>query len=143
MLKLYIKIGDRDISPIISNILLVLILGNSLQIYNNSLNDNQTKATISGCVVDNITTLAPTDAPNKRIYKIKMENGSLFNVTYTAYPPSPAGEVARKNITLNFINGTILPGNYLIAYGNYDRETKTLTVANEGDFIQTRIKSSC
>jgi hypothetical protein len=28
-------------------------------------------------------------------------------------------------------------GDYLIARGTYDQETKTLTVAAEGDFIET------
>lgn len=75
------------------------------------------------------------DAPRVFIYQVRLDSGEEIAVTYTAVPPSPGGR--RSNFTLAFNDGMINPGNYLKARGTYDQSTKTLTIANEGDFIQT------
>jgi hypothetical protein len=128
---------------VISNVLILIIVGTSLYPFNYSSADSLIEATVAGCVVTKINTIGPTDAPNIYIYMIRMANGSLLNVSYTGYPPSPAGEAARENITLNFMNGTISPGDFLVAHGNYDRDTNTVTVTNKGDFIESRTKNAC
>jgi hypothetical protein len=124
---------------LIANII-TLIIVNSFISVNYISEEKQTKAIMSGCVISNITPLGPLDVPMKHIYQIKMENGSKVSISYTAYPPSPTGYAARMNITLDFINGTILPGNYLIALGDYDPNTNTLTVTDRGDFIKTEAR---
>ncbi|TLN02979.1 hypothetical protein FDZ74_14985 [bacterium] len=76
------------------------------------------------------------DAPRSFVYRVRLESGAEIDVAYTAYPPSPAGD-ARPKVQLTFHAGEILVGDYLSARGAYDQATNTLTVAAEGDFIQT------
>jgi hypothetical protein len=75
------------------------------------------------------------DAPRTFVYQVQLESGEQINLTYTAYPPSPTGK--RSPILLKFFEGVINPGNYIRARGTYDAENKTLTVAVDGDFIET------
>jgi hypothetical protein len=75
------------------------------------------------------------DAPRTFVYQVQLESGEQINLTYTAYPPSPAGK--RSPILLKFFEGVINPGNYIRARGTYDAENRTLTVAVDGDFIET------
>ncbi len=77
------------------------------------------------------------DAPRRFVYKIETDDGSVVNLTYTAFPPSPFGDQQLKKITLHFHEGRISPGHYLKAHGSYDPGTNMLTVAQEGDFIET------
>ena len=101
--------------------------------------DTETVTTVSGYVIDggDTTPEGLTDAPRKFVYKIQKEDGSFVYVTYTAYPPSPFGDSQRNRIGLDFHAGTILIGDYLKARGSYDRDTNTLIVAVEGDYIET------
>jgi uncharacterized protein YceK len=78
------------------------------------------------------------DAPRTFLYQVRLDSGEEINVTYTSYPPTPAGE--KSAITLTFFEGVINPGNYLIANGTYDSKSKTLTIAKEGDSIETFAK---
>jgi uncharacterized protein YceK len=78
------------------------------------------------------------DAPRTFLYQVRLDSGEEINVTYTSYPPTPAGE--KSAITLTFFEGVINPGNYLIANGTYDSKSKTLTVVKEGDSIETFAK---
>lgn len=97
------------------------------------------KQTISGQVIGGGDTTAKGlfDAPRKFVYQVKQDNGAIVKVTYTAYPPSPVGDRERKKIQLSFYSGTIKIGDYLKAYGSFDKTTQTLTVADEGDYIET------
>lgn len=79
------------------------------------------------------------DVPRKFIYKIQADDGSVVDVTYTAYPPSLVGDRG-KRIKLNFHAGTILIGDYLRARGRFDKNTSTLVVAEDGDYIETYAK---
>lgn len=75
------------------------------------------------------------DAPRTFLYQVRLDSGEQINLTYTAFPPTPAGK--KSVIQLTFYEGVINPGNYLVARGTYDAESKTLTVAEGGDFIET------
>jgi hypothetical protein len=77
------------------------------------------------------------DAPRKFVYQVQQDDGSVVNVAYTAYPPGPTGDQARKKIRLDFHAGTIRTGDYLEARGRYDEDTNTVVVADEGDYIET------
>ena len=77
------------------------------------------------------------DAPRRFVYQIQQADGVIINVGYSAYPPSPAGNIANQKITISTYNSGILPGDYLRAYGTYDLATETVIVADEGDFLKT------
>ena len=126
------------------HLIIFILLSNTLYVSNNTPADKSSHLSLSGCVVaEKIAPQGPKDFPTKHTYTVKLANGSLTNVTYIAYPPSPYGEFARNKIILNFINGTILPGNHIMAYGKYSSKTNTLTISNDGDFIITRSGSGC
>lgn len=95
--------------------------------------------TVSGYVISggNTTPEGLFDAPRKFVYTIQKDDSSSTNVSYTAYSPSPVDGRERKKIRLNFHAGTIKIGDYLKARGIYDAKTNVLTVANEGDYIET------
>jgi hypothetical protein len=98
--------------------------------------------TISGIVVSGGDTTqpgGPTDTPRKFVYKVRKEDGAFVNVSYTAYPPSPAGDAASQKIMLNFHAGSIQVGDYLGAHGVYDQETNTVMAVDQGDYIFTTI----
>jgi len=76
------------------------------------------------------------DAPRKYSYLVQTDDGLSETVTYTAYPPSPNPDLGKK-IRLSFHAGGILIGDYVQARGSYDQDTKTLLVAEEGDYIET------
>lgn len=76
------------------------------------------------------------DAPRVFVYKIMRDQG-VINVSYTAYPPSPAGDIANAKITMELYTGDIRTGDKMEAYGTLDKQTNTLRVANEGDYIKT------
>ena len=93
---------------------------------------------IGGIVLGGGDTTAPglMDAPRTFAFQVKTDNGEEITVTYTAYPPSPAGDT-QPAVELSFYAGEILAGDYLSARGTYDQSAKTLTVANQGDYIRT------
>jgi hypothetical protein len=76
------------------------------------------------------------DAPRIILYQVRLESGEEINLTYTAYPPSPANE-NQPGPKLTFQSGTINIGDQITARGTYDPSTQTLTVALETDFINT------
>ena len=80
------------------------------------------------------------DAPRRFVYQIETDDGSVLNLAYTAFPPSPFGDRQMRKITLVLKGGRISLGHYLKARGSYDSKTNTLTVAQEGDFIETSPK---
>jgi hypothetical protein len=98
---------------------------------------------ISGRVVGggDTTPAGLLDAPRKFVYEIATDENSSIKespiyMTYTAFPPSPIGDAQRKKIKLDFHEGRILSGHYIRAGGSYNPTTKTLDVAEEGDFIE-------
>lgn len=109
--------------------------------------DKEKGGSVAGCVLTEISTemskQRPLDSPTKLTYLVRMDNGSLVYMSYTTYPPSPYGDTQRSSIKLNFINGTILPGNYVTAHGYYDVNTNTVDISRKGDFIVTSIKDIC
>lgn len=74
--------------------------------------------------------------PRVFAYQVQLDSGEVITLTYTAYPPSPAGDAEPKP-ELNFHDGTIKPGDRFAARGTYDPTTNTLTVTAETDFIET------
>ena len=98
--------------------------------------------TVSGFVLGggDTTPSGLSDAPRTFIYEVQQEDGSIVQVSYTAYPPSPVGD--QQVITLNFFAGSIRAGDYLIARGTYEASTSTLTVIGEGDYIETYLEKS-
>lgn len=95
--------------------------------------------TVSGFVTGGGDTTPPglLDAPRTFVFTVTRDDGSPVSVTYTAYPPSPAGDQAGAQIRLSFHAGTVQIGDYLVARGRYDPGTNTLVVAEAGDFIET------
>lgn len=95
--------------------------------------------TVTGIVIGggDTTPQGLMDAPRKFVYEVERKDETRVNVSYTAYPPSPAGDIANKKITLEFYNGTIQPGDYIEAHGTYDKDSNTIIVANQGDYIRT------
>jgi hypothetical protein len=77
------------------------------------------------------------DAPRRFVYQIEQANGEIINVSYTAYPPSPAGDIANRKISISTYNEGIQAGDYLRAYGTYHLPSNTVSVTEEGDFIKT------
>jgi len=76
------------------------------------------------------------DTPRTFVYQVKLDGGEEINVSYTALPPSPVSDAAPA-IKLTFYAGEVKVGDYLTARGTYDKATQTLTIAAEGDFIET------
>jgi hypothetical protein len=93
---------------------------------------------VGGIVLDggDSTSAGLMDAPRTFIYRVKLDSGEEINISYTSYPASPAGD-SRPKVKLAFYAGEILVGDYLVARGTYDSSNQTLTVAAEGDYIET------
>lgn len=96
--------------------------------------------TIEGYVVSggDTTEEGLFDVPRKFLFQVRMADNSIVDVTYTAYPPSPAD--TEQKMRLSFHAGTILIGDYLKAHGNYDLNANTLLVSKDGDYIETYAK---
>ncbi len=106
------------------------------------LREKDLPVNVSGIVVsvgDTTPPGGPVDAPRIFVYRILREEGIFVNVSYTAYPPSPAGDTARAKITLDFYNGDVRVGDKMEARGTLDKETGTVIVAEQGDFIKTSL----
>lgn len=130
---------------LVTLIFVLAITGIDLQINDTDSQEHYTKMTVSGCVVshNNINKPEIMDVPNQYTYVVRTDYGSYLNIEYIAYPPSPFGDAAREKIILDFINGTILIGNYIVAHGTYSNETNTLKVEYKGDYIITDVKDKC
>ena len=91
----------------------------------------------SGTITDGGDMTPPDllDAPRKFSYRVQTDDGQSVTMTYTAYPPSP--NQGQKKIRLTFHAGEILIGDYVKARGTFDPKSKTLVVAEEGDYIET------
>ena len=94
---------------------------------------------ISGRIISggDTTPEALTDVPRKFVFQVETDDNSIINLNYTAFPPSPYGDQQMKGVTLAFHEGRILPGHYVKANGTYDSDTNTLSISQEGDFIET------
>jgi pimeloyl-ACP methyl ester carboxylesterase len=77
------------------------------------------------------------DAPRVFVYEVQCEDGTMVNVSYTAYPPSPVGDDNRNKITLDITGGSIKAGDRMEALGRIDKETNTIVVEDQGDYIKT------
>lgn len=88
-------------------------------------------------VVQDFELISPTqvlDGPRKYLITLMLDNSQEVYITYIAYPPTPN---PRPMPSLNFEGGEIKAGNYLIATGNYDEASKTLTVSETTHKIET------
>lgn len=100
---------------------------------------NLQRMTITGKVISggDTTPAGLLDAPRKFVYIIQSDSGAQYQVTYTAYPPGP---LPRPKPALNFQSGSIEIGDILTATGVFDPQTKTLTVGENSDSIETSRK---
>ena len=104
------------------------------------VNELNPPASVTGTVVsggDITLPDGPKDAPRVFVYEVKREDGTTVKVSYTAYPPSPVGDANRDKITLQFSGGSINIGDRMEALGRLDKETATIVVAEQGDYIKT------
>lgn len=84
----------------------------------------------------------PLDVPHRFIYRILSDEGYFIDVSYTAYPPSPAGDAAGAKISLKFFSGEIRVGDKIKARGTLEKQSNTIVVADSGDFINTSLRKS-
>ncbi len=92
---------------------------------------------LSGTILSGGDTTPPglLDAPRKYVYSVKTSAGQVITLTFRTFPPSPVADT--KEIQFDFHAGQILKGDTVEARGSYDESTKTLTVAESGDYIKT------
>lgn len=95
---------------------------------------------VEGIVISGGDTTPPDllDGPRRFVYSVRQADDSTIEVSYVAYPPSPAGEQKMKQIELSFHAGTVRIGDRIEARGRLDPATQRITVADEGDYIRTR-----
>jgi hypothetical protein len=79
----------------------------------------------------------PQDAPRKLVCRLQKDDGTVITISFTAYPPSPAGDAAREKITLSLWSDSIQIGDYMKACGTLDVESGTISLAEQGDFLKT------
>ncbi len=104
------------------------------------VNDKNPPMSVTGIVLSGGDTTppgGPVDAPRVFVYEVKKSDGSTVKVSYTAYPPSPVGNANRAKITLEFSGGTVQIGDRMEALGRIDKETNTVVIADQGDYIKT------
>ncbi len=109
------------------------------------LKEKELSVTISGTVISGGDTTAPggpVDAPRVFVYRVLRDEGVFINVSYTAYPPSPAGDAARAKITLDFYGGEVRVGDRIEACGVLDKQSDMVIVAEQGDFIRTSLNKA-
>ena len=94
---------------------------------------------ISGQVIDCRDSTPPglADVPRRLLFVVEREDGSVAEITYTAFPPSPFGDSQAAKIRLNLHEGKIMVGHHMNARDSFDAEANRLTVAGEGDFMET------
>jgi hypothetical protein len=108
----------------------------------NLLKDKELPKSISGMVISGGDTAqpdGPLDVPHTFTYQVKQDDGTIINVSYKGYPPSPAGDAANAKIFLEFQAGFILAGDKIYATGMLDKSTNTIVIAEEGGYIRTEI----
>lgn len=103
--------------------------------------ERSTKQTIVGRVIGggDTTPEGVFDTPRKFVYDVEKSTGEVIQVMYTAYPPSPVGDRERAKIRLSFHSGRVETGDYLKAHGSFDEGSKSLSVADAGDYIETSV----
>lgn len=84
---------------------------------------------------EDLTPPGLADAPRTFEYQVQQAGNETATVTYTAFPPSPAGDAPGP--TLTFHQGTIEHGDYLEACGEYEPSGGALTVSEPDHFITT------
>ena len=102
-----------------------------------TLPESMGKASIEGMVIGggDKSPSGLMGGPRTFIYEVRTDSGEIILVTYVALPPSPAAD--KQAFKLEFHAGEIKIGDYLKAYGSFDPATLTLTVAEQGDYIET------
>jgi len=105
----------------------------------NMLTDSTAPMTVAGIIVGggDTTPQGLSGVPRIFVYQVERTDGTIVNVSYTAYPPSPVGDVARGKIVLDFYGGTVSAGDRIDAMGTYKAADNTVVVAQDGDFIRT------
>ncbi|HSW56824.1 MAG TPA: hypothetical protein VLH15_00315 [Dehalococcoidales bacterium] len=104
------------------------------------LKDTELPRYISGIVISGGSTArpdGPLDVPHTFIYQVRQADGSIINLSFKGYPPSPAGDAARARMTLEFHAGEILIGDRIYASGILDKETNTIDLSIDGGYIRT------
>ncbi len=104
------------------------------------VNDKNPPLSVTGTIIsggDTTVPGGPVDAPRIFVYEVKRDDGTTIKVSYTAYPPSPVGDANRNKITLEFAGGNIKIEDRMEALGRIDKETNTIVVADQGDYIKT------
>jgi pimeloyl-ACP methyl ester carboxylesterase len=104
------------------------------------INDKGLPMSVTGTVIgggDMTSPDGPVDVPRVFVYEVNRDDGTTVKVSYTAYPPSPVGDANRNKITLDFAGGAINIGDRMEALGRIDKETNTIVVSDEGDYIKT------
>ena len=84
----------------------------------------------------------PLDVPHRFTYRILADEGYFINVSYTAYPPSPAGDAAGAKISLEFYSGEIRVGDKIKAHGTLDKQSNTIVVADSVILFMTSSRKS-
>ncbi len=111
----------------------------------NMITEKDLPVIVRGIVVSGGDTTPPVgsaDAPRVFIYRILKDEGFFVNVSYTTYPPSPAGDAAGARITLDFYGGEVKVGDRIDVRGTLDKQSNTVVVAESGDFIKTSLHKS-
>ena len=104
------------------------------------VNDQNPPMSVTGTVISGGSTTqqeGPTDAPRLFVYEIQADDGTIIKVSYTAYPPSPVDDANQDKFTLEVAGGTINIGDKMEVLGKIDKETNTIVVADQGDYIRT------
>jgi hypothetical protein len=94
---------------------------------------------VSGYVVGGSDTTPSDlmDAPRRFVYLIRQGDGTITQVSYTAFPPSPAGDRQRAKIRLVLHAGKIQAGDFLRARGRYNATQGVVEVKESGDYLET------
>ena len=121
-----------------NNIILSAVCDNSWDM----MNEKELPTTVCGLIVgisDTMTIDGPLDVPHTFTIKILKKDSTFTYVSYTAYPPSPVGDAAKEKISLDFHNGLIRTGDFMEARGVLNKDTNTINVRDQGDYIRTAI----
>ncbi len=107
------------------------------QSYEKKLANGET-VEVSGIVLSGGDTSQPglMDAPLTFVYLLRLDDNSEINIKYSSFPPMPEKNKTRK-IVLDFYQGEIVVGDYLLARGRYNLDENTVVVEEEGDYIKT------
>jgi hypothetical protein len=84
---------------------------------------------------DNTPADGPQDSPRTFVYKVQKDDGTFVEISYLAYPPSPAGDAYREKVTLDFYAGLIRIGDRIDASGMLNKDTGII----EATYIHTSV----